>query len=403
MRRIKYAPIPVKALLKQLKDTSCLMVDLALSAVIHGDEELAREVLELEESVDELHMVLTRQAALATRGVEDAERMVSVFKLASASNDISDAAAEIAKVALSRVKIPREATLSMERTDEVLARASIREESATTIAELLDKAGTVVNVVAVRRGKEVIIDPKPSFKLATGDVILVKGNPDSVIGLLAQLGYKPVHHIAGIDVYGEVIDMLAILKNATTLMIDLAFTALLTKSKVLAENVFELEKHVDSLVEEFQRRIVRLEVLDPDQRVGMIVIGYAIEEIADAADKIIDPLMAGLEPHPIIAEVLDETSERISVIEMDESDEGLTLAGLGYLKRGLRVLAVRRGGQWIIEPPQSAFRVRKGDVLIVKYAAEAEEVVEALEREEDREEIIEDIREEEWELKKDRD
>ncbi|RLE99543.1 MAG: hypothetical protein DRJ57_02190 [Thermoprotei archaeon] len=397
MGRVKYRPIPVKGLLRRMKDISWLMVDLAFYSVMYGDEELAKEVLELENSVDELDMLLTMQAALATRSVEEAERMVSVFKLASAANAISDAAAEIAKVALHKMRIPREAALSMRGMDEVLARASVRGRAeGVTLRDFMEEAGAIADVVAVRRGREVILEPSLDFKLSPGDVLLLKGSLGAVNTLLKYLGQEPLAKGEGGDAYGEAVDMLAKLRDVTTLMVDLAYTALLTKSEALAEKVMELEEHVDELVEDFQRRVVELESLKPEEKAGMIVIAYASEGIADAANYIVEPLVAGLEPHPIIADVLDETLERISVIEMDESDDGLTLAELGYLKRGLRVLAVRRDGKWIVRPPYSTFKVRRGDVLIVKYVAEVEDVVEALEEEEDREEIIEDIQEEEW-------
>ncbi|RLF01561.1 MAG: hypothetical protein DRK00_11225 [Thermoprotei archaeon] len=398
MGEVRYRPIPVKRLLRHMKDLSWLTVDLAFYSVIYGDEDLAREVLELEKSVDEIDLLLTMQAALATRNVDDAERMVSVFKLASATNAISDAAAEIAKVAIYKIRVPRDVALNMLGLEEVLARARIRGvEGEISIGELLEKSSAIVDVVAVRRGREVVLEPHPSFKLTNGDVVVLKGSLDSVNAVISYLGYQPITRAGGGDKYGEVLDMLVELRNVTTLMVDLAYTALLTKSETIAERVAELEEHVDALQEEFQERIMAVSALTSREKVGALRIAIASEEIADAANMIVEPLLKGLEPHPVIADVLDEALERISVIEMDESDEGLTLAELGYLRRGLVVLAVRRDGEWIVRPPYSSFRVKSGDVLIVKYAAESEEVVEALEKEEDREEIIEYIQEEEWE------
>ena len=85
-----------------------------------------------------------------------------------------------------------------------------------------------------------------------------------------------------------------------------------------------------------------------------------------------------------------------SVIEMDKMDEGFTLKDLGYVEKGITILAVRRGDEWYIMPPYSSFRVKEGDILIVKYSMESKELIDELEKEEDREEIIEEIQEEEW-------
>jgi len=397
VRRVKYKPIPVRELLKLMRNLSCLMVDLAFCSVIYGDEDLAREVLELENIVDELDLLLTMQAALATRSVEDAERMVSVFRVATASNSISDAAAEIARLAISRIRLPREVALGIRGLDEVAVRVVLGAgQGKLAIRELFERAGAVVNVLAVRRGKKVVLEPSEDFVLAEGDAVIVKGSLDAVNAILSSLGLQTFSKGGENKAYGELVDMLAKLRDATTLIVDLAYAALMAKSRELAERVAELEEHVDAMYEELQELIMGMQELTSREKVGALGVVIAGETIADAARAMVEPIMAGLEPHTIIAEVLDEMFERISVIEADESDDGRTLVELDYLKRGLIVLAVRRDGKWFVRPPHSCFVVKKGDVLIIKYAAESEELVESLESEEDREEIIEDIQEEEW-------
>ena len=53
---VEYEPVSVKLVLAEMKDTSELIIDLAYSAVLHGSEELAEEVLELEAQMDILQM-----------------------------------------------------------------------------------------------------------------------------------------------------------------------------------------------------------------------------------------------------------------------------------------------------------------------------------------------------------
>jgi len=49
---VKYEPMGIKQILTEMKDISELIVDLAYSAVLFNNEELAEEVHELEEEMD---------------------------------------------------------------------------------------------------------------------------------------------------------------------------------------------------------------------------------------------------------------------------------------------------------------------------------------------------------------
>ena len=399
MATLEYKPIPVKTLLKQMKDLSCLMVDLAFSSVIFGDSALAREVLDLEKEVDSTDILLTMQAALATRSVSAAEKMVSIFRIATATNMISDAAAEIAKIALSKISIPKEVALSLLESNEILARLEVDDKLAgRSIAKVLNELGVVIDVLVLRRGGKFKLEPQPSTRLARGDVIIVKGDKEALSALFNYLGL-PFRRGKGPEVerYGNVFDMLVQMWNTSSVMVDIAFTALMAKSEELAEKVYELEEYVDAMFDRFELEFLEANKLSNKEKVGVLRIASASETIADAAASMVEPLLSGLEPHPLIADVLDETLERISVIEMDSEDEGKTLLELGYSKRGIEVLAVRRNGEWYVMPPYATFKVKSGDVLIVKYLSESEKIVDQLETEEDRREIVEEIQEEEWE------
>ncbi len=59
-----------------------MMVDLAYAAVFFGDEDLAREVLNLEDQVDDALVDLRTVCMLAARTLEDAERLAGVLSMA---------------------------------------------------------------------------------------------------------------------------------------------------------------------------------------------------------------------------------------------------------------------------------------------------------------------------------
>jgi len=395
-----YRPVSVKDLLRTLKNLSGLMVNLSFSAVIFGDKTLAQEVLELENIVDRNDLLLTMQAALATRRVEDSERMVSVFKLAEATNMISDSAADIAKMALSKISIPKEVSLSFLDSEEIVARFEVSDKlSDKSIEWLMTASQATVDVLAIRRKSKIILEPEPRCVFKRGDIVILKGSYEALKAVSDTIGIAFLERSRKYraEEYKEILGDLIQMRNTALVMVDIAYTSVLTKSEELAEKVVDLEDYVDRMLENFEWKVLGTDYLSLNEKQALLHVAMASEGIADAALKMVQPLLAGLEPHDIIAEVLEETYERISVVEMDEEDEGKTLGELGYSKRGIIVLAVKRGEEWIVMPPYSSFTVENGDILIVKYVSESERYINELEKEEDREEIIEDIQEEEWE------
>ena len=373
---IEYKPIPVKELLKEMKNLSTLMVDLAYLSVLYNDVELAWEVYEL-------------------------EKRVSIHRLATASNKVSDAAADIAGIVLSKTGLPPLSIVDLFPKDSMVAKIVVPDNfqaRGVKIRELIDELKVILNIMVIRRERNWILEPDENFVLHSGDVLLVEGTENS-INLLKKYFNIPVTkpYAEKAVEYRRIAEGLYQLKNTSQVMLDLAYTALLTKSEEFAEKIEELEDYVDRMAKSFELEVILHEKLSAMEKLNIVSIAVSSENIADAALEMVEPLLKGLEPHPIIMDVLWETEERISVIEMDETDEGKTLTELGYGDRGITVLAVRRGDKWFITPPYTGFKVKSGDILIVKYFSESEEIVEELEKEEDREEMIEEIQEEEWE------
>ncbi|HID90910.1 TPA: potassium channel protein, partial [Candidatus Bathyarchaeota archaeon] len=91
----EYRPGSIRELLTEIKDLSELMIDLAYSAVLFNDKDIAKEVLKLDDRMDDLRDQLTMTNMLAVRDAEDAERGVGIASVASAADKISDAAVNI--------------------------------------------------------------------------------------------------------------------------------------------------------------------------------------------------------------------------------------------------------------------------------------------------------------------
>jgi uncharacterized protein with PhoU and TrkA domain len=178
--KIEYRPISVREALTEMKDVSEIMIDLAYSAALFNSHELAEEVMELEKRVDYLDYIIDMNIMLAARDAEDAEHLTAVTTVATATNKISDAAADIAAIVLKDIGIHPIVRKAFEQVEERLARAIVKPDSILVNKKLgkLELAAKIgVDVIAIRRQKEWIIDPSDEEKIAKGDVLIARGAP----------------------------------------------------------------------------------------------------------------------------------------------------------------------------------------------------------------------------------
>ena len=178
--KIEYRPISVREALTEMKDLSEIMIDLAYSAALFHSRELAEEVLELEKRVDYLAYMLDMNAMLAARDAEDAESLIGVATVAAATDKISDAAADIAIIVLKEIGIHPIVREAFEKVEERLARAEVNPTSFFVNKKLgdLELAAKIgVDIIAIRRRKDWIIDPSEDETILEGDVLIARGAP----------------------------------------------------------------------------------------------------------------------------------------------------------------------------------------------------------------------------------
>ena len=181
--KIEYRPISVREALTEMKDASEIMIDLAYSAALFNSHELAEEVLELEKRVDYLAYMIDMNTMLAARDAEDAEHLTAVITVAAATNKISDAAADIASIVLKEIGIHPIVRKAFEQVEERLARAIVKPNSILVKKKLgdLELAAKIgVDVIAIRRHLEWIIDPSEEERIVDGDVLIARGAPHGV-------------------------------------------------------------------------------------------------------------------------------------------------------------------------------------------------------------------------------
>src|SRR5918912_4271393 len=173
----------VKGLLVEIKDSSELMVDLAYAAVFFSDADLAKEVARLEDRMFEDLHGLRKFAILAARSPEDAEHMAGVLEIASAVENIADAADDIARVVSSGLGILDDLRNDLRHADEVVSRIKVRDgapAAGQTLRELQLPVETGMWVMAARRGGDWDLDPKADYVVSVNDVLLLRGPEDGV-------------------------------------------------------------------------------------------------------------------------------------------------------------------------------------------------------------------------------
>ena len=178
--KIEYKPIPVSNLLVEMKNLSELMIDLAYSAALFNDKELAEDVIELESRIDTLAYLLDMEIMIATRDADDAETLIGVSTVASAADKISDAAADIAAIVTRNIGIHPIIGEIFEKVEERLMKATVKEGSVIAgkpIGDLDLAARMGVDIIAIRRNKDWILDPEDTERVFLGDILITRGAP----------------------------------------------------------------------------------------------------------------------------------------------------------------------------------------------------------------------------------
>jgi uncharacterized protein with PhoU and TrkA domain len=357
----------VKQLLVESKDAAELMVDLAYAAVFFDDEELAREVLHLEDRMDAAVHEVRVLCMLAARSPDDAQQLAGILGLANAMEEIADAAEDIARVVLKDVNVPPELREDLRHAEEALARVKLREDNqlaSRSLADLAFPAETGMWVIAIRRDVDYIYGPSGETVLEDGDVLFLEG-PAEGVDLVRQLaGGEPFRlpppvesgRLTNLD---RAVDILVELKNAAEVAVGLAYSALLFRDRGLAREVSTIESRTDDRFTGLQGWVLRAagdlgaDEETSDQLRGLLQIGRCSERIADAAQEMTRVVESDEAPHPVVEAALAEADEIVADAHVTDGSraDGASLRELALeTETGMHVLAVQREGRWTYRP-----------------------------------------------------
>ncbi|WP_455449880.1 potassium channel family protein [Natrinema thermotolerans] len=375
---IEYEPVSVKDVLVEMKDTAELLIDLSYSAVLHRSEELATEVLRLEERMDVLEMRARMSLLMAARKPADAEQLAPVLGIVGAADEISDAAGDIAKIVLEDMGLPEAMRAALPDAAEALLRGVVAADSpyaGRTLQEIDLESETGVRAIALRRGNEWLLNPGPTTRIEADDVAFLRG-PDAAIGdvcetLTGEAYEAPTVESPDIDDLERAVDTIIHMKDFSELAVDLAYSSVLFDSEELAEEVRNLEVEVDAMQSRFEAWTLRAaaDATDPVVLRGLIQLGSSTERISDTAIEISEGVLRDIDVHPVVQLAVQESDEiiaRIPVERGSELDGTAVTEGVPDADSTMSVIAIRRPDEgWLLVADADA-ELRGGDVLIAK-------------------------------------
>ena len=384
MKRIEYEPCSVKDLLKEMKDTSELMIDLAYSSLLFYNEDIANEVLHLGEKMNFLIYHVRISAILGARRIDEAEEMSGILQVANSSEAISNAAEDISKLTLAGMKIP-ERIKPLLKIEETVMRANIVETSSLTdktLGELRLETETGMRAIAIRREGDWIFDPNKNTRLLANDVIIAEG-PEEGVPILYELSTHVTYRerekedITVDDDLANAAEIIGEMKNLSELAVSLAYGSLLFDNEDIAREVGDIESKINEMCYELERLVLKTakKTEDYDGLRCLIELARSSENISDAAYEMADVLFRDIDTHPAFIMAVRESEEIITTIAVEEGSymDRKTLGGLNLeTDVGMDVLAIRRMERWIYRPPDSV-KIMRGDTIIAKGTRGGEE------------------------------
>jgi uncharacterized protein with PhoU and TrkA domain len=160
-----------------LKDTSELMIDLAYSSLLLNSQALAEEVEALERYIDDLHTDFELLVLSSGFKPKESKDFLGLIRLGVVTEEIADAAMEIADVVLRGLEPHPILKLVIEEAEETVTRVTVSETSPLAgkkIREAQIQEETGMWVLVIRRGKY-WLRPRPNTEIKVGDILIAAG------------------------------------------------------------------------------------------------------------------------------------------------------------------------------------------------------------------------------------
>jgi uncharacterized protein with PhoU and TrkA domain len=180
-------------ILIEMKNLSEVAVGLAYSALLYYDAGLAREVVAIEDEMDEMRYRLERWVLLAARRIEDPPRLRGALHLATASEAIADCAQEMVWIVEKGEEVHPVLSAAIGESDEIVLKLRVIPGSPAdgrTLEALRLETETGMYALAVNRGGRWTYRPRDTYVLKGGDSLLATGAPEGLEPLAELFGQE---------------------------------------------------------------------------------------------------------------------------------------------------------------------------------------------------------------------
>lgn len=168
-------------MLLETKDTSELMVDLAYSSLLYNNQEIAEEVIQLHQRMEELGEEIDELAIKRAIEDKDPQKALATIRMSGSVKDISYAALKIAEVVHRDIAPHPVIQLSLRDSDVIITTAIVQTGSdlaGSTLGRVRLATNSGMYIIAIRRGRRYIYGPDRDTAVMEGDLLFARGPPD---------------------------------------------------------------------------------------------------------------------------------------------------------------------------------------------------------------------------------
>ena len=189
-KKFKYTPLSLKEIIKEMKSSIDLMIDLAYSAIKFGSKEIADEVSKMEGRIHELTFLLNLQIVQThIGGLEEAKTLEPIVVMGYSIDKISDALADIARVVYINSDIQEFTQLFWHDVPEPIVKLTVKDQCqfiGQCRRDIHFRSNYGVDVIAIKRNDKWSFDKDDILR--ENDILIVKGELDP-IRQLKKLAY----------------------------------------------------------------------------------------------------------------------------------------------------------------------------------------------------------------------
>ncbi|MHA1272556.1 MAG: potassium channel family protein [Promethearchaeota archaeon] len=386
-KKFRYKPLSLKDIIREMKRSIDLMIDLAYSAIKFGSKEIADEAYKIEQRIHELTFLLNFQIIQThAGGYKAAKSLEPIVVMGYSIDKISDALSDIARTVYINNDIAQFAQLFWEEVPEPIVKITVNKGCEFIGKKRKDvhfRSLHGVDIIAINRNGKWLFNNSENVR--EGDILIIKGEIQPIMDVKRlckdeepisfQISDEPQEQEFDLD-NPEILEKMVEFKktyvkitNISETMIELALAALFLNSYEVAEDILEMEELMDGLIISFEKDLLDMAHIlsSPRDLTGIMRIAFSCELISDAAANIAENIIKGFKPHQILKTAISETPEVVvrEKISEDSYFKGKTYSQLQdrRYKRGFHIIALKRKDKWIYSfKPDFVFE--EGDLLI---------------------------------------